>query len=289
MRNEQTRQAPGLTGAGQLTPPSAASLWARSRARSPAESCLPATPIRSDQHLQSPEPPRCLVGGSGSPHGTILLCEFHTLETLLDPSVSRGDSPGKGHPACSHLTQHLPTARRLCQLTSHGGREHVVSATPPATLMWAKAPPTEKGHVQGSQRGWGRDSPAGGGPRRHGGGRSGKGLRDPGCEAFIQPQGAHGKFPFLHVMHGSCRETSTSTPQKTYSPKPHRPLVRHGLNHTPLTISHHSTRCLHSCATGQCAHHPEAPKAPGVLRQREPGGPWGPTCGSDLGPEEDSA
>ncbi|XP_044092743.1 uncharacterized protein LOC122899221 [Neovison vison] len=43
------------------------------------------------------------------------------------------------------------------------------------------------------------------------------------------------------------------------------------------------------CATGQCAHHPEAPEAPGVLRQREPGGPWGPTCGSDLGPEEDSA
>ncbi|XP_059026342.1 uncharacterized protein LOC131829023 isoform X1 [Mustela lutreola] len=43
------------------------------------------------------------------------------------------------------------------------------------------------------------------------------------------------------------------------------------------------------CATGQCARHPEAPKAPGVLRQREPGGPWGPTCGSDLGPEEDSA
>ncbi|XP_032169385.1 uncharacterized protein LOC116573397 isoform X7 [Mustela erminea] len=43
------------------------------------------------------------------------------------------------------------------------------------------------------------------------------------------------------------------------------------------------------CATGQCAHHPEAPKAPGVLRQKEPGGPSGPTCGSDLGPEEDSA
>ncbi|XP_044943240.1 uncharacterized protein LOC123393939 isoform X2 [Mustela putorius furo] len=43
------------------------------------------------------------------------------------------------------------------------------------------------------------------------------------------------------------------------------------------------------CATGQCAHHPEAPEAPRVLQQTEPGRPWGPTCGSDLGPEEDSA
>ncbi|XP_047587825.1 uncharacterized protein KIAA1522-like [Lutra lutra] len=43
------------------------------------------------------------------------------------------------------------------------------------------------------------------------------------------------------------------------------------------------------CATGQPAHDPEAPEAPGVRRQREPGRPRGPTCGSDLGPEEDSA
>lgn len=148
LRNEQARQAPGLTGAGRLTPPSAASLWARSRARSPAESCPPATPVPSDQHLQSPEPPRRLAGRSGSPHGTISLCEFHILETLLDPSVGREDPPGKGHPACSHLAHHLPTARGLRKLTSRGSREHAVSATPPATLVWAKAPPrppTEKG------------------------------------------------------------------------------------------------------------------------------------------------
>lgn len=54
----------------------------------------------------------------------------------------------------------------------------------------------------------------------------GRGLRDPGSVAFIQPQGAHRKFPFLQVMHGFCRKTSTSTPQKTRPAKPHRPLVR---------------------------------------------------------------
>ena len=117
----------------------------------------------------------------------------------------------------------------------------------------------------------------------------GRGLSEPGSGGFIQPQGVHGKLPFLQVTRGSCRETSTSTPQKTRLPKAHRSLVRPAPGHTPLAISYHSTCGLHSCATGLCAHDPEAPESPAVIRQREPGGPWGPTCGSNLGPEEDSA
>ena len=107
----------------------------------------------------------------------------------------------------------------------------------------------------------------------------GRGLSDPGSGAFIQPQGAHGKLPFLQVTHGAYRQISTSTPQK----------VRPAPGHTPLAISHHSSCSLHSCATGRSAHDPEAPESPGLLRKREPGGPWGTTCGSDLGPDENSA
>lgn len=87
----------------------------------------------------------------------------------------------------------------------------------------------------------------------------GRGLREPGGVAIIQPQWSHGKLLFLPVTHGTCRETSSSRPQKSYPTLTHRPLVRASPDHMPCAISYNSTFSLHQlhsrivCPQARCS------------------------------------
>lgn len=98
-----------------------------SRSRYQAEIWMIASQLGAAQLLGSPEPPKSLVGGRGSPHGPISSCEFEVLSILL--------------PTRSCPTHSVDCAKSLPLLSP---QEHIVSAMPPATLTSAKAPPQRR-------------------------------------------------------------------------------------------------------------------------------------------------
>lgn len=77
-----------------------------SRSRYQAEIWMIASQLGAAQLLGSPEPPKSLVGGRGSPHGPISPCEFEVLSILLSLWARAGR---EGHPVCSQLAHAPPT------------------------------------------------------------------------------------------------------------------------------------------------------------------------------------